>query len=184
MQINYITGNQSKLDNAITFFAGSCVEVIGVNLDTFEIQDEDAVKIAVSKAEQAFLLIGRPLFVNDASWIIPELGGFPGPYMKYVNGWFKPEHFIALMTGAKDRSIILRDIIVYIDDNGTKVFTHDHPGKVLEEVYPGEYRSPSDAVVSLSKDGRSLLEIKEVGFLEGENVVWRELRDWLLEYKI
>lgn len=180
-ELRYVTGNQSKFDNAQNFFTPHGVKLIQAKLDTYEIQGADALLIAQSKAQQAWEQLHEPLFVNDACWIIPALNGFPGPYMKYVNQWFKPEDFINLMRGKSDRTIILRDTIVYADGNGAQTFTNDHKGEILDSAFPGEYRNPSDVVVSLSASGKSLVEELAAGsfFLEGEDAVWENFLSWL-----
>lgn len=179
--LHYITGNQSKFDNAQAFFKPYGITLTKTKLDIFEIQDSDENAIAQSKAEQAWKQLHEPLFVNDACWIIPTLNGFPGPYMKYINQWFTPQDFINLMKDKSDRSIILRDTIVYVDQHGSQLFTNDHRGTVLESAYLGEYKRPSDTVISLSKSGLSLAEeiASKSYFLEGEDVVWKEFVTWL-----
>lgn len=179
--LHYVTGNESKFKNAQAFFADSGITLAQTKLDTYEIQGADALAIAQSKAKQAWEQLHKPLFINDACWLIPALGDFPGPYMKYINGWFKPEDFINLMQGKDDRTIILRDTIIYMDENGPRIFTNDHKGRILESVFPGEYRNPSDVVISLSASGKPLAEelADRSFFLEGEDVIWNNFIDWL-----
>lgn len=176
--INYITGNKFKFDIVKTFFDSLGIKVKQKELPIYEIQSHDAIEITTSKARQAWKIVKQPLFVNDASWIIPSLKGFPGAYMKYINEWFKPEDFLNLMKDKKDRSIILRDTIVYIDKTGQNVFTGDHYGKILKTLYVGDYEYPSDAIISLSKNNKSIAEENENNnfFTEG---VWIDFVNWL-----
>ncbi|MCX6737034.1 MAG: hypothetical protein NTW73_03065 [Candidatus Parcubacteria bacterium] len=185
-KLHYITENQSKFVNAQTFFTPHGITLIQTKLDTYEIQNSDFIVIAQSKVKQAWEQLKEPLFINDACWIIPSLNGFPGPYMKYINKWFTPQDFINLMRGKTDRTIILRDTIVYIDEQGSQTFTNNHHGIILENIYPGEYKNPSDVVVSLSKSGKSLAEelANKNFFLEGEDIVWNNFIDWLLKNRI
>ncbi len=181
MDISYVTGNKNKYENARKFFEQYNINVIQQSLSIPEIQGSDSIEIAIKKAEEAWKQLDRPLFINDATWIIPALKGFPGPYMKYINQWFEPIDFVHLMQGKSDRSIILKDVIVYFDDRGPTVFTNEHSGTVLESVAPGAYRNPSDAVISLSKTGTSVLEetTKGMFFIEDEDKVWKEFATWL-----
>lgn len=180
-KLNYVTGNKKKFNNAQIFFKKRGIKLIQKKIEIYEIQGLDAVAIAKSKAEQAWQIIKEPLFVNDAYWIIPALKGFPGPYMKYINAWFTPQDIINLMRGKSDRRIILRDTIVYINNEEIEVFTNDHEGIVLKSIYCGEYGNPTDAVISLSESGKSIAEeMKNKGFfLKGEDVVWNNFVDWL-----
>lgn len=181
MKISYVTSNPGKFENAQKFLASYSIEVEQLPLKIEEIQSSDSLEIATAKAGAAFQLEQRPLFVNDATWVIPALKGFPGPFMKYINQWFEPSDFVHLMSGKDDREIILRDYIVYVDERGQKIFTHDHEGSILEEVAPFKYKHPSDVVISLSKNKKSIAEEKQNGkfFIEDENLVWRQFAEWL-----
>lgn len=181
MEVAYVTGNKNKYENARKFLAEYSIDVVQEPLTLTEIQSDNCVEIATQKAKEAWAKLGRPLFVNDASWEIPVLGGFPGPYMKYINQWFKPIDFINLMQGKTDRTIILKDVIVYIDRDEPIVFTNEHRGTILEVVTLGEYRHPSDSVISLSKTGASILEEVNNGtfFIEDENRIWKDFASWV-----
>lgn len=181
MKVSYVTSNPGKFENAKKFFAPYNIEVEQLALKVEEIQSSDSIEIATAKAQSAYNIKKLPLFVNDASWIIPSLKGFPGPFMKYMNQWFEPRDFINLMKDKTDRRIILRDSIVYIDETGYKIFTHDHEGIFLEDVSPFEYQNPSEVVISLSKNHKSIAEEKKNGssFIEDEDLVWKQFASWL-----
>jgi len=185
MKISYVTGNIGKFENAQKFFNQFNIDVQQLSIKVEEIQSGDSLEIAIAKAEAAYAQVKRPLFVNDASWIIPALGGFPGPFMKFVNQWFKLQDFINLMTDNEDRRIILKDSIVYINESGHTVFTHEHVGEILNEVATFDYKHPTDVVVSLSKDHSSIAEEKSKGgfFIEDEDAVWKEFVTWLQSKK-
>ncbi|MFZ3054775.1 MAG: non-canonical purine NTP pyrophosphatase, partial [Minisyncoccales bacterium] len=160
--INYITENKNKFSVVKSFFEKNGIEINQKILPIYEIQSNEGVEIAVSKARQAWETIKEPLFVNDAFWIMPALKGFPGPYMKYMNEWLEPEDFLKLVDGKSDRTIILRDTIVYIDESGEKVFTNDYYGEILDKKYDGDYKYPIDAIVSFSKNKKTIAEEKGV----------------------
>ena len=183
MNISYVTGNTNKFLNAKDFFEKYNITITQQALKINEIQASDSIQIAIDKAEQAWAQTQMPLFVNDATWEIPVLKGFPGPYMKYINQWFDPDDFINLMQGKDDRRIILKDIIVFINKTGHTVFTNNHEGVILTKKAIGAYRHPSDLVISLSKNKLSIAEEVANGsfFIEGEDVVWKEFADWLIK---
>jgi len=170
--INYITENKNKFTRTKSFFEKYGIEINQKVLPIYEIQSKDEVEIATSKAWQAWEITKKPLFVNDGCWIIPSLKGFPGPYMKYINDWFEPDDFLNLMNDKKDRTIILRDTIVYIDEKGQKIFTSDYCGEILKKKYEGNYKHPLDAVVSLSKNKKSIAE-------DGENQKFSTEGSWV-----
>ena len=82
MNISYVTGNKNKYENAKKFFEQYNIDVTQQSLSVPETQGSDSIEIATKKAEEAWKQLGKPLFINDATWIIPALKGFPGPYMK------------------------------------------------------------------------------------------------------
>src|SRR2546429_6533909 len=176
----YVTGNQSKFENAKNLMKSFGIEIEQDDLYIQEIQSDSAEEITTDKAQKAFEILKKPLFVNDASWIIPALNGFPGPYMKYINEWFVPQDFINLTSGRENRQVILRDTIVYADENFTKTFSHDIHGTILDEAKRSG-KHPSESIISLSPNGLSIAEENKKGsfFLESERKVWEEFANWL-----
>ncbi len=181
MPIYYITTNSNKFENARAILAQHDILIEQRALDIDEPQRADALEIAIIKAQRAFAELQQPLFVNDATWMIPSLKGFPGPFMKYINQWFEPSDFINLMQGKSDRRVILRDTIVYVDHAGYKVFTSDHEGVVLDTVASFPYTHPSEAVFSLSPNTVSIAEARARGesLATKEITVWNDFATWL-----
>lgn len=180
-KLHYITGNKNKFANAKSFFDNYSIELIQSSLSIYEIQSSDSLEVAQSKINQAWGQLQEPLFINDACWIIPALNGFPGPYMKYINNWFSPHDFINLMQGKADRTIILRDTIIYKDSKCSQIFTNNHRGEILTEIYNGESKAPSDVVISLSSNKKSIAEetANKAFFLKGEDKIWIDFANWL-----
>jgi len=109
-------------------------------------------------------------------------------YVTGNQGKFKTAEFMLQSFGIeleqKPLDIILRQVIVYIDENQTKTFTFNSSGRILDKV-TGNSGRPSDRVISLSKSGRSIAEEKEQtvgGFsLKGEEKLWQDFGEWLRE---
>lgn len=179
-KILYVTSNDRKFNSAKTLMSSLGIEITQAKVDIPEIQSDSLEEIAIDKAERAFKILKHPLFINDAGWIIPALNGFPGPYMKFINQWFTPDDFINLMQGQKNRQVILRDTIVYVDKEGTKIFSYDNKGVMLRKIR-GKEGPPSNKVISLSDSGLSISEENEKGifFLESERKIWEEFSTWL-----
>ncbi len=53
-------------------------------LDIPELRSEDIEKISRQKARYAYDILQKPLIVDDTSFSIDALNGFPGPYAAYV----------------------------------------------------------------------------------------------------
>ncbi|HOR23542.1 MAG TPA: non-canonical purine NTP pyrophosphatase [Candidatus Saccharibacteria bacterium] len=177
-KIFYITGNEHKFRNASTFLQKSGIKAEQKKLKLTEIQAEDAVSVALKKARDAYEIVNEPLFINDASWHIPALNGFPGPYMHNIVNWFDSDDLLNLMAPKKDRTIILKDTIIYKDRNHEKVFTNNIVGCILK--HPTEGDGPFvRKIVSLEKGGKSLAETNTIGFSDRERVLWDEFALWV-----
>lgn len=130
MKVTFVTGNQRKLGEAKQACQPFGIEIVQRKLDIDEIQHHDPIKITQHKAKEAFRLINKPLFVNDASWNIPALQGFPGGYMKDIASWFKPEDFLALVSQKQDRRICCVETIIYKDKSIIKVINKEFWGEI------------------------------------------------------
>ena len=120
--IQFATSNKEKMLIAQTVCAKFDIKVEQVSIDIDEIQSEDPIIIVQDKARRAYEGLSKPVVVSDDSWDIPALNGFPGPYMKSINEWFKPDDFLRLMSGIKNRTIIIHQFLAYYDGNTMKVF--------------------------------------------------------------
>ena len=120
--VTFITGNPHKLEEAKSVLKDYVIVVESLRINIDEIQHHDPLKITEAKVKLAYEKAGQPVVVNDSSWEIPALGGFPGGYMKDVANWFTAEDFLALMKDKNDRRIILHDVVAYFDGEQLKLF--------------------------------------------------------------
>ncbi len=178
-KVSYVSGNKDKFKNASAFMRPQGIDLGQEVLGLDEIQAENSVEIAQKKARQAFDLLQKPLFVNDASWHIPALGGFPGPFMKYMVKWLTEEDILNLMRDKTDRTIVLSDTIAYKDQNTEKVFVREVKGKLLSAP-EGKTDGPFiTKLICFSDDNRSLASVRSSGFTEREVPLWQEFADWV-----
>ena len=186
MQIIYFaTSNAEKVQHAQIVCAEFNISLSVVDLAIDEIQSEDPVRIVRDKVLRAYDKFGKPVVVSDDSWDIKALNGFPGPYMKSLNHWFKPEDFLRLMDGVKDRTIILKQLLAYTDGKTIKIFKNDIYGKIIDEVRGANDKSPNMAVIALDDDnGKTLAEVFESGRpaiierYEKRPEVWHKFIQW------
>ena len=180
-QLTFVTGNKNKFHTAAHILKDSGIELVHTSFDIDEIQGEDGKVIALDKAHKAFYILKKPLIISDDSWSISGLRGWPGPYMKSMNHWLTPQDFLRLTLPLSDRGVTLHQIAVYQDEKGQKVFTNDIKGKLLN--HAADFESiPWMKIVSLTKDGRSLAEVRQLNpeQLATENSnVWHELANWV-----
>lgn len=155
----FATGNSEKFHLAQVVCAQHGITLIQQATDVDEIQAEDKDPVIRDKAQKVFDIVKQPVVVTDDWWEVPALNGFPGPYMKSIDIWFKPEHWIDIMQNQTDRRIIGTLQLGYQDANGFKVFRHSIQGTIGSEVR-GDYGRPLQKVVML--DGDNGLTISEV----------------------
>lgn len=130
-KIVFVTGNAGKAQSLARRLDTARYTIVQKALDIPEVQAANAREIALFKAHHAYEQVGEPVVVHDSSFHVHALGGFPGPYVKYVNETLGVEGVLKLLDGAKDRSCHFEATLVYMDTNGAKAFTyHTRPGTI------------------------------------------------------
>ena len=150
-KIAFITGNPHKLEEAKSVLKDYDITIESLQFDIDEIQHYNPLEITKAKARAAYEKAGYPIVVNDSSWEIPALGGFPGGYMKDVANWFTAEDFLALMKDKNDRRIILHDVVAYFDGEQLKLFIYDQTGVFINQ--PRGEGTSMNQVVSMEDSG-------------------------------
>lgn len=184
-KIYFASTNSEKIQIAKIVCSRADIEIEPVSLEIDEIQGEDPEIIVRDKVKRAYQQLAKPVVVSDDNWDIKALNGFPGPYMKSINYWFKPEDFLRLMKGVIDRRVILHQNLAYTDGNITKVFKHDITGQIINEVRGKSKKAPCMSVIALDFDnGKTIAEV----FEQGEEAVteryknrddaWRIFTQW------
>ncbi|AKM80232.1 TPA: hypothetical protein DDX46_02755 [Candidatus Saccharibacteria bacterium] len=130
--INFATTNNRKIVEARKALSGYDIGVIAIAVDIDEIQHQDPAEITKAKARAAYEVTHEPVVVQDTSWSIPALGGFPGGYMKDVSSWWQPDDWLKIMDG-KDRTIICLEHIAYFDGQNMQHFEASYEGKFARE---------------------------------------------------
>lgn len=179
-KITYVTTNDVKFQRAASIAASLGIELVRAEMEFDEMQVNDGEKIARFKAEQAFHELNTPVMVTDDTWDITGLNGFPGAYMKQVNGWFTPEDWLHLTQPLKDRQITLIQHLVYQDEQDQKYFVDQVPGTLLTEAR-GNSKYPSLTITSFDGGKRSYAEDVAAG-IESTTMsgsVWHQLAEWL-----
>lgn len=137
MQIYFITGNPMKAKEADAILSGHGVEVIQKELDVDEIQEKDAGKVAVKKAEDSFKIVNKPLFVEDTGLHIKSMNEYPGILVKHFQNSIGLQGIVDFLDG-KDRSADAVTVVAFCDHEG-KVHTFEGrtSGMISERVMEG-----------------------------------------------
>ncbi len=108
------------------------IELRQLNMETPELQADTAGEVALASARWAALQVGRPVLVSDVGMEINALGGFPGPYTKYVDGKLPPEKILAMMSDESDRSAAIVDALAFCDPDRQieQIFTSSTLGSI------------------------------------------------------
>lgn len=161
--LTFVTGNNEKFQIAAAAFAIKDIVLERAKLDIDEIQGENPEVIARDKAQKAYDILKSPVIINDDSWSIPGLNGFPGAYMKSMNHWLTSADFLNLTRNLDDRRAIVIQIIVYQDAAGAHVIRNDFENILLTEAR-GTYGNAIQKLVSVPSDnGLSIAEAYDQG---------------------
>jgi XTP/dITP diphosphohydrolase len=134
-EILFITGNQSKLEEAANIAKKYAVKIVGKELDLPELMTTEAEKILINKAKYAFDKVKKPLIVDDAGIYFEAYPNFPGVFTKFIIKLLGFEGVFKLLEG-ESRKAYFKSIIGLIDGNLDKprLFEGTCKGKIAEKV--------------------------------------------------
>lgn len=105
-----------------------------IKLALIEPQADSVEEIVISKAQQAFEILKSPLVVEDSSFGIDELNGFPGPYIKYVLQTVGIDGLLRLTSGLSSRRCRFISALAYVNAAGKiKVFSEQGDAGMLAQ---------------------------------------------------
>jgi len=136
-EIAFVTTNSGKISSlSHREIDPKRYSIVQASIELPEIQAESSKEIVIEKAKEAYRILKRPVIVHDASFHIPALNGFPGPYIKYVQNTIGPEGILRLLEEHEDRSCYFFHALAYIDgDDSLKLFTRKEPGTISKEYH-------------------------------------------------
>ena len=169
----FITGNQNKAE-FLSKLLGMEIDYHTLSLD--EIQSTRPEEVVEHKVRQAYDILKRPVLVEDTCMGLDELGGLPGPFIKFFieqdNG---AEKICRMADGLASRRATATVTFGYYDGSERQLFQSNiygeipkMPGKEISgfgwdtvfipDGYSGVIRSELDAV----DYDRSYLEAKPI----------------------
>ena len=127
----FVTGNKNKAKHLADLLG---IEIEYQSAELSEIQSMDVEEVAKDKAIRAYESIGRPVLVEDQAVYLTALGGFPGPFVKFmVESSGGIESIARILDGYEDRSCIAKDIFVYYDGTSLTTFVGEYGGIIAKE---------------------------------------------------
>ena len=125
-----VTSNPNKATEVAEFFGG-LLDVCHVPLDIPELRSDDVAEISRQKAQYAFDHLLTPLIVDDTSFSIDALNGFPGPYAAYVLHSIGNEGILKIMKDVKNRNAHFTTVIAFADEHGVRAFPGTIHGRII-----------------------------------------------------
>lgn len=180
VHFTFVTSNKDKI-----YFAHQTLDPLGIEftvqaIPTVEIQTDDKRQLIEHKVKSAYAVLGQPVVVNDHWWEIQALGGFPGPYMHFLNDHLQAVDLIQLMHGKDNRAVTFTECVGYFDGNSLVSFFDEVQGMVLDTTRGSGV--PGQQVFSLSGDGKSIAQHLEAGTDprgKSPRQAWHDLANWL-----
>ena len=120
-KVTMITGNMGKWKIASDIFKKYNVELEHIKIDTPEIQSHDVEEVSKYSAEYASNKLNIPVIKSDVGYYIEELGGFPGPFLRYINDMLDSEDILKMMEGKENRKILLKECLTFSCPNRESV---------------------------------------------------------------
>ncbi len=128
IDVTFITGNKNKAEY-LEKLLGLKIKHQKIDLD--EIQSLNLEEIVEHKVKQAYAILKSPVLVEDVGLFFDDLGGLPGPFIKYFvdNVEFSK---ICKMIG-ENRKAKAKCVFGYYDGENLKLFEGNLNGEIATE---------------------------------------------------
>ena len=175
-----VTENIGKLKEIRSLL--STIDVEPVNIPKIEIQADKLEDVALYSAISAYLMLGKPLIVEDAGLFIKRLNGFPGVYSSFVFKTIGVNGILKLMRGVKDRRAYFKSVVAYADDVEVKLFSGIVYG-VITEKPRGNGGFGFDPIFVPEGYNKTFAEmsIEEKNKVSHRGIALGRFKEWLLE---
>ena len=132
--IYFITSNQRKFTSLQELLQPLGIDLQQLDYDFDEGRGLDIQTITKGKLAQAKKAFpNKCLIVDDRSFFIPALKGFPRPFVKLLLDSFSYPGIIKLMQGETDRRAIFSFAVGYFDGEKDHIFVADEEGFIIDE---------------------------------------------------
>jgi len=109
----FVTSNIHKFQEARNILSAYKIATAKLRVDAIEIQDDSLENIAKYSLRDAVQNCGLPVFVEDAGLFIECLGGFPGPYSKYVYHTVGLKGILKLVENVENRDAYFMSVVAF-----------------------------------------------------------------------
>ncbi|MEZ0393924.1 MAG: RdgB/HAM1 family non-canonical purine NTP pyrophosphatase [Desulfurococcaceae archaeon] len=98
----------------------------------FELQADSLEDVARISALFSYVLLGRPVIVEDAGLFIDALNGFPGVYSNYAYRTIGIRGVLKLLEGVSDRRACFRSAACIVDGSNVVLGLGEVCGEIVE----------------------------------------------------
>ena len=127
MEVCFATGNAGKFREAQQIMD---INIIQEKLELPEYQGTPE-EVARAKAEHAYALLKKPVFVDDTGLAFNALHGMPGIYIKHFLDALGHEKLVRILADFDDKTAQAMCIIGYCDGKETKTFSGSVSGTIV-----------------------------------------------------
>ena len=128
MDLVFVTSNANKLREASAILGRDLSQC---DLDIREIQAIHVKDVVQEKAREAYLILKKPVLVEDTGLYIERLGGFPGALIKWVLGSIGNEGICRLLKDGVDRSAYAETGLCLYNGKEFRTFFGRVDGKIV-----------------------------------------------------
>lgn len=184
MKVSFLSSSKTKRYRINEILSGFNVDIESLDIDLPEFQSDDLEYIAREKAREAYKQINSPVFVQDSSWVIPSLGGFPGPFVRYINKYLTSEDYLNLL-GNKDPLIILQytfGCAKGLNNSEITTFKMNFNAHIMPNSIEFNDDSPLDNITYFEQVGKYMSELSQEEKIQlfSQHKVWSHLANWIL----
>jgi len=150
-----------------------------------ELQSDSLEEIAQFRAQHAFSLLRKPLFVEDTGLFIQSLNGFPGPYSSYVFKTIGNSGILRLLHGKSDRTAVFKTALALIlSETETLTFVGERPGVIApsEQGTGGWGYDPLFIPLKGTDRTYGQMSLEEKNQVSHRRQSIQKLADWLLTH--
>lgn len=115
MNLLFVTGNASKVALANERLRQYGIAVRQLKAKFVESRSLSVEEIAIEKAKQVMDSTTSPFIIEDSSFCIDALHGFPGTYVKMAFDTLGEARITKLLNPKESRKILIRSVLIYCD---------------------------------------------------------------------
>lgn len=162
IDVVFVTGNPEKAAN---FSRHMGADIVHQPADLDEIQTINAAELVSYKVRQAYEQIGKPVLVEDVSFIFDAWGELPGPFIKFfVEAEDGPAKMCRMLDGFDNRMATAMCTYAYFDGQELRLFNGELHGEVAHEPRGTGGYGFDRIFIPNGFDGKTAAELDETGY--------------------